>query len=88
MIPARKAAALPADLDPLHGAFCEPLACTLHGVDMGAPVAGERVLVIGGLSKSMSMTGWRLGWAVGDVELIRYATVMHQYISSCASSVS
>ena len=39
---------LPADLDPLHGAFCEPLACTLHGLDIGAPVAGERVLVIGG----------------------------------------
>jgi len=39
---------LPADLGPLHGAFCEPLACTIHGVDIGAPRAGERVLVIGG----------------------------------------
>ena len=48
VFPARKACPLPADLDPLHGAFCEPLACTLHGVDIGAPVAGERVLVIGG----------------------------------------
>lgn len=48
VFPARKAAVLPADLDPLHGAFCEPLACTLHGVDIGAPVTGERVLVIGG----------------------------------------
>ena len=48
VFPARKAVPLPADLDPLHGAFCEPLACTLHGVDMGAPLAGERVLVIGG----------------------------------------
>jgi L-iditol 2-dehydrogenase len=48
VFPARKAVSLPADLDPLHGAFCEPLACTLHGLDIGAPVAGERVLVIGG----------------------------------------
>ena len=48
VFPAHKAVALPADLDPLHGAFCEPLACTLHGLDIGAPVAGERVLVIGG----------------------------------------
>jgi L-iditol 2-dehydrogenase len=48
VFPARKASALPAGLDPLHGALCEPLACTLHGVDIGAPVAGERVLVIGG----------------------------------------
>ena len=48
VFPARKAVPLPADLDPLHGAFCEPLACTLHGIDIGRPVAGERVLVIGG----------------------------------------
>jgi L-iditol 2-dehydrogenase len=48
VFPARKASLLPADLDPLFGAFCEPLACTLHGVDLGAPIAGERVLVIGG----------------------------------------
>lgn len=46
--PATKAVPLPADLNPLHGAFCEPLACTLHGMDMGKPVAGERVLIIGG----------------------------------------
>jgi len=46
--PAHKAHVLPATLDPLHGAFCEPLACTIHGVDMGAPVAGERVMILGG----------------------------------------
>lgn len=46
--PASKAVVLPAELDPLHGAFCEPLACTLHGLDIGAAQAGETVLVIGG----------------------------------------
>lgn len=46
--PAAKAVALPGGLDPLHGAFCEPLACTLHGMDLGAARPGERVLVIGG----------------------------------------
>ena len=46
--PAHKAVVLPPGLDPRHGAFCEPLACTLHGVDIGAPRSGERVLVIGG----------------------------------------
>lgn len=46
--PAAKAVVLPADLDPLHGAFCEPLACTLHGMDIGAATAGEKVLIIGG----------------------------------------
>ena len=46
--PAHKAHILPEDLDPLYGAFCEPLACTIHGVDMAQVRAGERVLVIGG----------------------------------------
>ena len=46
--PAAKAHILPSDLDPLYGAFCEPLACSLHGMDMGAVVPGERVMVIGG----------------------------------------
>ena len=46
--PARKAVVLPDDLHPHHGAFCEPLACTMHGMDLGAPAAGERVLVLGG----------------------------------------
>ncbi|OYX19879.1 MAG: iditol 2-dehydrogenase [Rhodobacterales bacterium 32-66-9] len=36
------------DLDPLHAAFAEPLACILHGLDIGAPVPGERVIVLGG----------------------------------------
>jgi len=46
--PAKQAHLLPDDIAPLAGAFCEPLACTLHGVDIGAPQPGERVLVIGG----------------------------------------
>ncbi len=48
VFPARKAIVLPAGLHPRHGAFCEPLACTLHAVDIGAPVPGERVLILGG----------------------------------------
>ncbi|WGV17031.1 zinc-dependent alcohol dehydrogenase family protein [Fuscovulum ytuae] len=46
--PAHKAHLLPPDLDPLHGAFCEPLACTIHGIDIGAPMPGERVMILGG----------------------------------------
>ncbi len=48
VFPASKAVVLPAEINPLHGAFCEPLACTLHGMDMGAAREGETVLVIGG----------------------------------------
>ena len=48
----------------------------------------DRTIIISGLSKMMSMTGWRLGWAVGPEEVIRHVTVMHQYVSTCASAIS
>jgi L-iditol 2-dehydrogenase len=48
VFPARRAIRLPADLDPRFGAFAEPLACTLHGIDIGSPGPGERVTILGG----------------------------------------
>lgn len=48
----------------------------------------DKSIVITGLSKMMSMTGWRLGWIAGPEEVVRYITVMHQYVSTCASTVS
>ncbi|HEX8493781.1 MAG TPA: aminotransferase class I/II-fold pyridoxal phosphate-dependent enzyme [Pyrinomonadaceae bacterium] len=47
-----------------------------------------RTLVIGGLSKSMSMTGWRLGWMCGEAEVIKSALVLHGYVTTCASTLS
>lgn len=37
------------------------------------PGMAERTMTIGSLSKSHAMTGWRLGWMVGPVELIDHA---------------
>jgi aspartate/methionine/tyrosine aminotransferase len=47
-----------------------------------------RAVVIGGLSKSMSMTGWRTGWMCGAAEVVRSALVLHGYVTTCASTVS
>lgn len=47
-----------------------------------------RTMVINGLSKSMSMTGWRIGWLAGEEDVIRAALVFHGYVTTCASTVS
>lgn len=47
-----------------------------------------RTIVISGLSKSMSMTGWRLGWILGEQAVIAAAHLLHGYVTTCASTVS
>lgn len=48
IVPQGQAVALPAGLSPLHGAFSEPLACCLHGLDVAAIRPGDSVAVLGG----------------------------------------
>jgi len=47
-----------------------------------------RTIVISGLSKSMSMTGWRLGWICGDHDVVNSALVLHGYVTTAASTIS
>jgi aminotransferase len=48
----------------------------------------DKTIVVGGLSKAMSMTGWRLGWLVGESEAMRSAFILHGYDVTCTSAVS
>ena len=48
----------------------------------------ERTVVINGFSKAFSMTGWRLGYALGPCEIIKEITKIHQYAIMCAPTVS
>lgn len=47
-----------------------------------------RTVVINGFSKTYSMTGWRMGYAVGPKELIAPMTKLHQYAIMSAPTMS
>lgn len=47
-----------------------------------------RTVVISGLSKSTCMTGWRLGWILGERKMIQAAHLLHGYVTTCASTIT
>lgn len=47
-----------------------------------------RTLILNGLSKSHAMTGWRIGFALGDSALIGAMTKVHQYTMLCAPTMA
>ncbi|MDD5005116.1 MAG: aminotransferase class I/II-fold pyridoxal phosphate-dependent enzyme [Candidatus Omnitrophica bacterium] len=48
----------------------------------------ERVIYLNGFSKAYAMTGWRLGYACGNKEIIAAMTKVHQYTMLCAPITS
>jgi aminotransferase len=44
----------------------------------------ERTVILNGLSKSHAMTGWRIGYALGDPAILGAMTKIHQYTMLCA----
>lgn len=48
----------------------------------------ERTVLINGFSKAFSMTGWRLGYALGPKEIIAQMTKIHQFCIMCAPTNS
>lgn len=50
--------------------------------------AANKVLTIGGFSKSHAMTGWRIGYLFADEEIINAADKIQQQTVTCAPSIS
>jgi len=52
------------------------------------PELKDRVIVLNGVSKAYSMTGWRIGYAAGNKEIIKKMKTLQSQSTSCASSIS
>ena len=48
------------------------------------PGMRERTIMLNGFSKAYAMTGWRIGYAVSNKEIIGAMTKIHQYTMLCA----
>jgi aspartate aminotransferase len=52
------------------------------------PALADRTILVNGVAKSYSMTGWRLGWMVGPADAIKAAGNLQSHLSSNVSNIS
>ncbi len=52
------------------------------------PNMRKRTILLGGFSKDYAMTGWRIGFAAGPVDLITAMNRVHQYTIMCAPTTA
>ncbi|HEY0458058.1 MAG TPA: pyridoxal phosphate-dependent aminotransferase [Pyrinomonadaceae bacterium] len=49
----------------------------------------EQTIIVSGLSKSLSMTGWRVGWVASrQTDVIKAALTIHGFLTVCTSTIS
>ena len=49
----------------------------------------DKTIIVSGLSKSLSMTGWRMGWAASSqAEIMRAIHVLHGFLTVCTSTIT
>jgi aminotransferase len=57
---------------------------TQHSCFACFPDMKEQTILLGGFSKAYAMTGWRIGYAAGNHQIIEAMTKIHQYSMLCA----
>ncbi len=55
---------------------------------MVCPELKDRTVVINGVSKSYAMTGWRIGYAAGPIEIINQMKNIQSQTTSCPNSIA
>jgi aspartate/methionine/tyrosine aminotransferase len=49
----------------------------------------DRTIIVSGLSKSLSMTGWRVGWVAStQTDVVKAALTIHGFLTVCTSTIS
>jgi aspartate aminotransferase len=49
----------------------------------------DKTVIVSGLSKSLSMTGWRLGWAASSqADIVHAIQILHGFLTVCTSAIT
>ncbi|TAK70096.1 MAG: pyridoxal phosphate-dependent aminotransferase [Actinomycetota bacterium] len=52
------------------------------------PELADRTVVVNGVAKTYAMTGWRVGWMIGPVDVVKAATNLQSHATSNVSNVA
>jgi aspartate aminotransferase len=53
-----------------------------------SPEMADRCIVVNGVAKTYAMTGWRVGWMIGPLAVVRAATSLQSHATSNVSNVA
>jgi aspartate/methionine/tyrosine aminotransferase len=59
-----------------------------HSMPVVVPELAEQCVVVNGVAKTYAMTGWRVGWMIGPVDVIAAATNYQSHATSNVANVS
>ena len=52
------------------------------------PELGDRVVIVHGVAKTYAMTGWRVGWMIGPLDVIKAATNLQSHATSNVNNIA
>ena len=59
-----------------------------HSMPVVVPDLADRCVVLNGVAKTYAMTGWRVGWMIGPVDVVKAATNLQSHATSNVSNVA
>jgi aspartate/methionine/tyrosine aminotransferase len=61
---------------------------TFHSIVTLVPELANQAVVLNGVAKTYAMTGWRVGWMIGPIDVIKAATNLQSHATSNVANVS
>ena len=59
-----------------------------HSLPVLVPELADRTVVVNGVAKTYAMTGWRVGWMIGPMDVVKAAANLQSHATSNVANVS